>query len=212
MMAGEHPSESTLLEYVEDELDATSHAEVEAHLGECTACAADVKLARAGRDTARKTPLLEPPARLSERVLGEIAPRPSPRVAAGGRWLRLVAPVAAALTIAGGIATVAVLNPGGGGDDGDEGAAVAEEAAGDAGGSEFAPSAGETTRREEALSGTEPFSRIAADPQEVVQELRSKGFVATLRASSVVVRTKRLDALRRALRDYPSGSLAVRVE
>jgi anti-sigma factor RsiW len=213
-MAGEHPTDLTLLAYVEEELDTAARETVEAHLAECEACAADVRLARTGRDAARGAPLLEAPADLSGRVVGEITPPPRQRAATGRRWLGIVAPVAAALAIAGGIATLAVYTPGGGGDDSgaDEGAAVAEEATRDAGGGELAPAPGETAPREEPLSGPVPFSRVAADPQELVQELRNKGFEARFAGAGVIVRTKRLHALRTALRDYPRGSLAVRVE
>lgn len=212
-MAGEHPTDLTLLAYVEDELDAAERVTVEAHLGGCEACAVDVRLARAGREAAREASLLEAPAGLSGRVVDEITPRPRQRVATGRRWLGIVAPVAAALAIAGGIATLAVYTPGGGGDDSGagEGAAVAEESADDAGGGEVAPATGETAPRQES-SGVVPFSRVAADPQELVQELRNKGFRARFEGASVVVRTKRLSALSTALRDYPRGSLAVRVE
>ena len=214
MMAGEHPSESTLLEYVEDELDATSRAAVEAHLAECEACTADVTLSQAGRDTAREAPLFEAPATLSGRVLGEIKPRPSPRVAAGGRWLRIVAPVAAALTLAGGIATVAVLDPGGGGDDGGGDAAMAEEADRDAAGGELAPSAGKTGgegAQEESLSGAYTLKRVAANPDELARELKRRGFRTLAAGSTVVVATTRDGALRQALKDYPNGAVRVLV-
>lgn len=212
-MAGEHPTDLALLAYVEEELDSAARATVEAHLADCAACAADVRLAQAGRDTARAAPLLEAPAGLSGRVVGEITPPPRRRAATGRRWLGIVAPVAAALALAGGIATLAVYTPGGGGDDSgaDEGAAVVQESAGDAGGGELAPATGETAPREE-LSRVALFSRVAADPQELVQDLRGKGFQARVAGSSVVVRTKRLSALKTALREYPRGSLAVRVE
>ncbi len=75
-MAGEHPSEASLLAYVEDELDAVRARRSRRHLAGCEACAAAVALSRAGREALRGAPLLEPTGRLRRRVEEEIAPRP----------------------------------------------------------------------------------------------------------------------------------------
>jgi anti-sigma factor RsiW len=207
-MAGEHPRQSTLLEYVEDELDLTSRAAVEAHLAECEVCAADVKLARAGREAAREAPLLEAPAGLTTRVLDEIAPRPRPRVAEGRRWLRIVVPVAAALALAAGISTIAVLGPGGGDDEEGAGqdAAMAEEAGG-----EFAPEPAQTTKTG-AASGRTTLSKVEVNPPKLAAKLRRRGFDARVENGAVVVRTERRRALRLYLQALSRGPVPVQAE
>ena len=186
-MAGEHPSEPTLLAYVEDELDAAARETVEAHLAECAACAADVALARAGRDAARAAPLLEAPAGLADRVAAETRPRASQRPATARRWLGIVAPVAAALAIAGGIATLAVYTPGGGDDsEAGEGAAIAEESAGDTGGGQEAPeelgaSSGRPARttRPPARARIRPSRCLASPPTRKISPASSGGPAST---------------------------------
>jgi Putative zinc-finger len=216
-MAGEHPSEPTLLAYVEDELDGAARETVEAHLAECEACAADVAFVRTGRETARQAPLLEAPAGLGDRVGSEITPPMSARPATARRWLGIVAPVAAALAIAGGIATLAVYTPGGGGDDSaGEGAAIAEESAGDTGGGEEAPGnlgvTGAETAPAEAEKDQAFTLSVAADPEELARELRRAGFDARAEGRTVVVATARLADLRSVLRNYPRGGVRVEVE
>ena len=119
MMAGEHPSEPTLLAYVEDELEADERSEVERHLAACPACAEDVAAARVGRDALRAAAELDLPASARARLDGGADPgsrsRPSREAdAAGSRSPRPSRPRSRS---PGGIATVAVLNPGGGDDE-----------------------------------------------------------------------------------------------
>jgi anti-sigma factor RsiW len=204
-MAGEHPSDSTLLAYVEDELEGTAREAVEEHLARCETCAADVRFAAAGRDAARVAPLLEAPAGLGIRVRDEIAP-------AGQRWLGVVAPVAAALAVAGGIATVAVVGTGDGG--GNEDAVVAEESGGvltgdDAvGGGSEAPAGGEATTGKQALDG-ERLKAVAGKPRDLARELRAQGFDARVEGGAVVVRTDQAARLRRALANRDGGDVRV---
>ncbi len=210
-MAGEHPSEPTLLAYVEDELGADERSEVDRHVAGCATCAADVAAARTGRDVLRAAHVLAVPAGARGRLLAD---RPQRVAAARGerRWLALAAPVAAALALAGGIATVAVWSPGGGeSDDAGEGAVAEESAADDAGGDTGAAEGGAEPEPQESVA-KDTVLRVAAEPEELAAELRLEGFDARVEGSAVVVTTDRRTALRRALRDYPRGSVAVRVE
>ncbi|HEX2506462.1 MAG TPA: anti-sigma factor [Gaiellaceae bacterium] len=199
-MAGEHPSDSTLFAYVEGELDGAERATVEAHLAACEPCAEDVRLARRGREGARATSLLEAPPGLAARFREHAEPSRG----SGRRRLAVVAPLAAALAIAGGVATVAVLG-GGGDEEGAGGGAVAEEGGALTGGAEDSGAGGE------ALSGVPTVRRVAADPGELAAELRAVGFMAQVEGSTVVVATRERAKLRRALADYPRGAVRVLV-
>jgi hypothetical protein len=88
-----HPHD-LLADLVDGTLDAERRAGVEAHLGTCDGCRADLAAAAAGRDAARSLPVVPVPANLHERV-----------VVAGGsggrpRWYRWVGAAAAAAVVA----------------------------------------------------------------------------------------------------------------
>lgn len=69
MMAGAHPNEIELLEYVENDLGAPEAASVRSHVESCAACAATIAELELARDALRALPLLELPAeRLGELV------------------------------------------------------------------------------------------------------------------------------------------------
>ncbi len=88
-MAGAHPNEIELFEYVEGDLAAPEAATVRSHVEACAACAATIAELEIARDALRASPLLELPAeRLGElvadlperereprRLLGRFSPR-----------------------------------------------------------------------------------------------------------------------------------------
>jgi hypothetical protein len=206
VMAGEHPSELTLHAYVEGELEGNERGSVEAHLTTCESCAADVALVRQGREAVRAAPLLELPAETRERVMGALPVRHEVR-SASRRWLAIAAPIAAALALAGGIATVVVVGSSGDDEGGGQGAALADEAGGDTAGKESAGGGGE----ERATTGAlELFKRAEGNPRELAHELRQRGFDARVENGTVVVRTTKIAKLERLLGDYPRD--AVRIE
>jgi Putative zinc-finger len=206
VMAGEHPSEPTLLSFVEGELDGDERASVEAHLAACASCAADVALAREGREVVRAAPLLELPAEARERMLATLPARREARPRTRRRWLAVAAPIAAALALAGGIATLVVVAPSGDGGD-QQGAAVADEAGGETAGTESAGGGGE----ERATTGaSELFKSAEGNPRELASKLRRRGFDARVENGTVVVRTNKVAKLERLLGDYPRD--AVRIE
>jgi Putative zinc-finger len=207
-MAGEHPTELTLHAYVEGELEGAERASVEAHLTACESCAADVALVRQGREAMRAAPPLELPAETRERILGALPVRQEARPVTGRRWLAIAAPVAAALALAGGIATVVVVAPSGNdeGGGGGQGAAVADEAAGDTAGKESAGGGAERA----TTGALELFKSVEGNPRELARELRQRGFDARVENGTVVVRTAKVAKLERLLGDYPRD--AVRVE
>jgi Putative zinc-finger len=207
VMAGEHPSELTLLAYVEGELGGDERASVEAHLTACKSCAADVALARQGREAARAAPLLELPAAKRERMLAALPPQRAEWRAAGRRWLAMAAPIAAGLALVGGISTLAVVGGGGGDQGGGEAAGTVEDSAGGAGEAlEEADTGGA------APSLTTPLRSVAVEPRELARELRRRGFETRVENGTVVVRTTKVAELERLLDEYARGAVRVEVE
>jgi putative zinc finger protein len=210
VMAGEHPSEPTLLAFVEGELEGNEHASVETHLTACASCAADVALVRQGQEAMRAAPLLELPPETRDRILETLPVRHAIR-ATGRRWLAVAAPIAATLAVAGVIATVIVVDPSGdnGSDGGGGDAAAVDEAAGETAGKESAGGATEGG----ATTGPTSALKLAVDtPHELATELRRRGFDAHVENGTVVVRTQRKAALKRLLADYPRDAVRVRIE
>jgi anti-sigma factor RsiW len=210
VMAGEHPSELTLLAYVEGELEGDERASVEAHLTVCESCAADVALARQGREAVRATPLLELPGETRERMLAALPPQRAEWRASGRRWLAVAAPVAAGLALVGGIATLAVVDGGGGDGAGGDAAQAVEESA--EGGGAATEDAGADTGGGIPAPSSSALKSVAAEPRELARELRRQGFEARVERRTVVVRTSKVDELERLLEDYPTGAVRVRVE
>lgn len=209
-MAGEHPSEPTLLEYVENELGEVERATVEAHLAECSACAADVALVRGGAEALAAAPELEVAATTRARIDRALPRQSAPRVAVRHRWVRVALPVAAALALVGGVTTLAVVDGGGGDDSGAAGeAGLAEESASDAGGGSDQAEGGEAAPSQAPVR---TLREVAVDARELVRELERRGFDARLEDDAVVVRTERKRALERYLAQFPKGPVEVRVE
>jgi 2-oxoglutarate dehydrogenase E2 component (dihydrolipoamide succinyltransferase) len=138
MMAGSHPSDIELLEYVEGDLEDSEAATVRAHVAACEACAATVAELEAARAILRASPLLELSGRRRERIFAHLPKQE--REAAGLRTFlaspkRLVAVLAPAAVAAAVAVTLAVaLGDGGGREEaaplrGVEEAAQAEAAA-----------------------------------------------------------------------------------
>lgn len=201
MMAEEHPSELTLLAYVEDELGAEERAGVASHLAACETCAADVAAVQHGREVVRAAPLLELPSGVRERIFAGLPEGDAPRISAR-RWLAVAAPVAAALALVGGVATLAITTG-----DGDQNGAGGEAAG-------VEESAGDTAAAEGgATTGPGPATdRAVPDARELARDLRQKGFDARVDRGTVVVRTSKKAALERLLADYPRDAVRVRVE
>jgi hypothetical protein len=210
VMAGEHPSELTLLAYVEGELEGDEHASIEAHLTACASCAADVALARQGREAVRAAPHLELPAETRERMLAALPPQRAEWRATGRRWLAVGAPVAAGLALVGGITTLAVVDGGGGDGGGGDAAQAVDESA--EGGAVATEDAGADTRGGIPAPSSSALKSVAAEPRELARELRRQGFEARVEGRTVVVRTGRVAELQRLLGDYPTGAVRVRVE
>jgi hypothetical protein len=205
VMAEEHPTELTLLAYVEDELGAEQRASVASHLAECETCAADVAAVQHGRDAVRAAPLLELPSGARERAIATFPEQETVSRGPARRWLAVVTPIAAALALVGGTATL-VLTTGGGDDESGasgEAALTTDDSAGsDAAGAEGGGSTGPGPATDRAVP----------EARELARDLRQKGFDARVDRGTVVVRTSKKAALERLLADYPRDAVRVRVE
>lgn len=199
MMAEMHPDELELLAYVEGELDDARRAGVASHVESCARCAGEVEAVERARMLLREAPLLELPAERRDAIAsGLTAPARS-----GRRVLTLVAPIAAALALAGGVAVVATQ--GGGGDGASEvSAGKVQEGAGEAESGEDGAAGGEA-------ASAPPQAFVSGPAEEVAAKLRERGFRASVRDGAVVVRGAPLARVRKALADLQPGDVAVYV-
>ena len=199
MVAEMHPHEIELFEYVEDELLQARREEIAAHLATCGVCASQVELAAAGREALRGTELLELPDDRREAILRNLpAPERVPRERRGFLSKKLVAGVAALAAIAAVTAVLVNSNP----NSGDESSAGAA-----------AEAAGQTSGGGKTDSSQVRASLFAIGPAAAVAEdLRKKGFKASVQADRVVVRGATEAQVREALADRGPGDVEVVVK
>ncbi|MFL5309133.1 MAG: anti-sigma factor family protein [Myxococcales bacterium] len=87
--------------WLDDELDVRSIVDLEGHVGRCSICRREKDELLALRETAReRLPRFDPPAGLEERLLRAARESAAPRRRPARRWLREVALMAAAASIA----------------------------------------------------------------------------------------------------------------
>ena len=199
MVAETHPHDIELFEYVEDELPQARRDEIAAHLATCDVCSEQVELAAAGREALRGTELLELPQARREAILKNLpAPERVPAERRGFLSKRLVAGVAALVAIAAVTAVLVNSNPN----------SSNESSAGAA-----AEAAGETSGGGGVDSAQVRASLFAIGPAaEVAEDLRRKGFKATVQADHVVVRGATEEQVREALADRGPGDVEVVVK
>lgn len=188
MVAGTHPEDVDLFDYVEGDLPADRRAELEVHLASCAPCAEQVARVQAGRDALREGQFLQLPPRRREGILLNLpAQQPARRRTPGlspKQLLAILTPIAAVAAVA-----VALVTTGGGTDKGVGGGG---EAAATAGG------AGETFREEDAQKALAPVS-LPGPAAAVADELRRKGFDARVVGQHVEVRNATRAEVKRAL-------------
>lgn len=199
MVAEMHPHDIELFEYVEDELPQARREEIAAHLATCGVCAAQVELAAAGREALRGTELLELPEDRREAILRNL-PAPE-RVQGEGRAFspKLVLAGLTALLLLAAVIGVLVNSGGGPGMESSAGGTAAEDATAASGGGVESPQAKSSL----FLSG--PAAAVAED-------LRRKGFKASVQADRVVVRGATKEQVREALADRAPGDVEVVVK
>jgi hypothetical protein len=208
-MAEQHPSEVTLLSYVEDELTSHARQDVAEHLVACRECADQVRRLEAGRTALRSAPPLELSDERRARIFAELPDR-EPRRSLSDyvrRGLLIAAPVAVAAGLA---AVVFTTDPQLGG--GDDDAGEAADAGGDAaqaeeGGVEMlSTGAADATLPQGAL-----VRNVAGPASAVVNALAAEGIEAEVNEDGSVTAQGTAADVRTALEGRPSGIVAVYV-
>ena len=196
MVAGTHPDDIELFDYVENDLPDERRAQIEAHLATCGVCTEQVGLVAAGRDALHDAQFMHLPARRAEGVLMNLptqAREPGKRRALTPK--QLIAVLTPVIAVAAVIGVLVSSN----------GKSAQNSAAG-----------GQTASAEAAGGGaaaTDASKRLfAAGPAaEVADELRSKGFDAVAQSNHVVVKGASKKAVRTALADRGPGDVQILV-
>jgi hypothetical protein len=180
-MAGTHPDENALLDYVDGERDPA----VAEHVESCAPCVEQVRLLEAGREALRSAPLLELSEERRKAMVAALPERRDLWRPFRGR-LGAAPAAAAALVLVAGIVALATLAGGGGrsDDEGASGGGAAGPQALESGGGETQGSA--TTGTRAALDAAAPVRRVQGPVEEVIRLLRGHGIPAVRRDGSVV--------------------------
>jgi anti-sigma factor RsiW len=198
MVAGTHPDEIDLFDYVEDDLPQARRAEIAAHLTTCSVCAEQIRRVEAGRDSLAETQFLHLPKRRREAMLESLPDRGR----APGES-RAFSPKAALAMVTALIAVAAVIGAlvNSNSNSGLESSAGGTGAASDASG-------GKTESAQ--AQGARLFAGGTAT--DVASELRTKGFRAKVQQDRVVVRGATEEQVREALADRGPGDVEVVVK
>ena len=197
MVAGTHPHDSELFEYVEEELPQARREEIAAHLATCSACGEQVELATMGRQSLRRAGLLELPERRHDEILKTLpAQSHSPRERRAFSPKLVLAGLIGLLAVAAVIGALVNSNAGSG-NESSAGGALAGETSG-----------GGTA---EALTGQADLS-ARGSAADVAKDLRERGFRAIVQKDRVVVHGATKQQVREALADRGPGDVEVVVK
>jgi anti-sigma factor RsiW len=196
MVAGTHPDDIDLFDYVEDDLPQARRAEIEAHLSACTVCSEQVSRVEAGRDALRGAQFMHLPSRRGEAIFMNLPTQvrgPGRRRALTPKQLiAVLTPVIAVAAVIG-----VLVNSNSNSQSSSTGAA-------EAGGS---ASATKSTPSPEAAQSASLFARGTAT--DVAQELRRKGFRAAVQGDRVVVKGATTKEVREALGGGGPGDVEI---
>jgi anti-sigma factor RsiW len=205
MVTGTHPEDSDLFDYIEGDLPAPRHAELEVHLASCAQCAEQIARVQAGRDALRESQLLRLPPRRRDAILLNL---PAQRRAAPRSWglspKRLVAvltPVAAVVAVA-----VALVSTGDNREESQAGGAfTSQEAAPVTTAPAEAAGGGAETQEDKATR----LLSVAGPADVVAAQLRSEGFDARAVGRRVEVRNATRAEVERALQGRRDGRVRI---
>src|SRR3954452_9489359 len=205
MVAGTHPDDLELFDYVEGDLPQARLAEVQRHVSECEACANQVRKVEIGRDALRESQFMHLPERRGEAVFMNLPTRArEPGTRRGLSPKKLLAVLTPLIAVA---VIVGVLVNGGssGRDDRAAGGGVAALGKGGAaagGGAAAVDNGGAEAKRA-------PLRTVLGPAAEVSSELRRKGFSTQVLGDRVVVKGASAKAVRRALADRGPGDVVI---
>ncbi len=198
MVAGTHPDDIDLFDYVEDDLPEARQAEIEAHLSACSACSEQVARVEAGRDALRGAQFLHLPERRSEGVFMNL---PTQVREPGRRRALTPKQLIAVLTPLVAVAAVVAVLVKSGSNSGSNSAASAGGAAATSADTRAAASSPEAAQAA-GLSASGTATDVAA-------ELRGKGFSALVQGDKVVVKGASKRQVREALADHGPGAVQI---
>jgi anti-sigma factor RsiW len=195
MVAGTHPDDLELFDYVEGDLPEARLAEVQAHVAGCEVCATQVRKVEVGRDALRESQFMHLPERRGEAVFMNLptkAPEPGTRRSLSPKQLLAVlTPLIVIAAVVG-----ALVNSGSNG---------SEQSAGTAGSGGGAVAQDNTGAELERA----PVRRVVGPAAEVSSELKKKGFSAQVLDDRVVVTGATRKAVRQALADRGPGDVVI---
>ena len=205
MVAGTHPDDIDLFEYVEDDLPAARRAEIQAHLSTCSACSEQVARVEAGREALHGAQFMHLPAKRAEAVFMNLPTS----VREPGRRRRALTPkqLIAVLTPVIAIAAVVAVLVNSGQNSGSGSAA----GTGVGGAGAAAATSEDATRSPTPSAEAFQANKLSASgtATDIAAELRSKGFDAVVQRDKVVVKGSTKKAVREALADRGSGSVQI---
>ena len=200
MVAGTHPNEIELFDYVEGDVTGDLKAQLEAHLASCAECAEHVARVTEGRESLRAAQFLQLPPRRREAIFLNLpeqrrgavrSPAMSPK-----RLLAVLTPIAAIVAV-----VVALVSTTGNGNQGGEAAATS------AGGG----TARGTATKESAPADQATYSQllVSGSAEQVAAQLRQKGFDAQVVGNRVEVRNATRAQVLRALANHRTGRVRI---
>jgi anti-sigma factor RsiW len=196
MVAGAHPDEIDLFDYVEEDLPQPRRAEIDAHLASCAVCSEQVQRVTVGRDALREAQFMHLPERRGEAIFMNLpTQRREPGRSRALTPKQLIAVLTPVLAV---VAVVAVLT-----NSGSDSSQSGEAAGGGA------ASATGTRSPPGAEADRAPVFSAVGPAVDVASELRSKGFRASLQDDRVVVKGATQREVRRALADRGPGDVEI---
>jgi len=207
VVAGTHPDDIDLFDFVEDDLPEARRREIEAHLETCSVCSEQVTRVEAGREALHGARLMHLPERRREGVLMNLptqAREPERRRALTPKQLiAVLTPVLATAAVVAVLVNSAGNSGSGSAERAGGGAAASAETRATSGGS------GSGSGPQAAMDRAKAALSTSGTADEVAGELRDKGFNAFVRADKVVVEGASKKAVREALADRGPGDVEV---